>query len=185
MNASVSVKLLEELQAQQLQHDLLAHTSVLQWPTLRRLTHFALHFAKYQGTLVAGGLTTSNRAKLLADTFIICLAAANTLNGSLRVDTRRARPSSASSEAVLLDYVVSTGRFAKACEALDHAEAYPVEAELRNSLSQIADATVQLCTLLGIDLEAEVRTRWVQVEAAVQRRLTRSEDRAVTLNAVA
>src|SRR4051812_4652826 len=73
---------LEELQKAQHLHDVAAHQDIMHLIVPKRLRHFTLHFAKYQGA-ISKALRTSDRRALtraLTDSLIIILASANALN---------------------------------------------------------------------------------------------------------
>lgn len=156
---------LRDLQASQLEHDRRAHKQVLCWPFPRRVMHFALHFAKYQATLLATEPIRDSaiRRRVLTDSFIIAMAAANTLDIELVTGNAEA----VDSHELLISYVVATGKMAKACEAMDHEEPFDYRSALETSVATLASLTGALARLERIDLVASTRERWLEVEEAL------------------
>lgn len=162
---------LRDLQASQLEHDRRAHKQVLCWPFQRRVTHFSLHFAKYQATLLTTDPVRDSgiRRRVLTDSFIIAMAAANTLDLELPSSNVEAL----NSHDLLISYVVATGKMAKACEAMDHGEPFDFRDALEISVAALASLTRALARLERIDLVASTRERWSEVEEAVATASTR------------
>jgi hypothetical protein len=108
------------LQSQQHAHDMRNHFDILALHKNDRLKHYGLHFAKYVGRLSRqdrGEPKTIDRT--IIDIFIVGLSAANTLHQELR-------KTNISSDTVPLDrfrgFADAAGRFADACEKIDHME---------------------------------------------------------------
>jgi hypothetical protein len=136
------------------------------------LTHFALHFAKYQGILVSATSDEDKklRHRILVDSFIIALAAANGLGIKLaewRQDSTQKLSERSSYGALLGAYVSTVGRIAKACEALDHNESYPSWAVLEESITVLTGTIRAFAAHEGIDLAIAVTRRWAEVERKV------------------
>lgn len=110
---------LAKLQAEQFRHDQRNHSDIICLPKSDRLKHYGLHYAKYVGRLARADESKSS-ARTLTDTALVCLSAANTLHqrlegyqfsGALGAQVDALRP--------LAD---ASGRFADACEKIDHLE---------------------------------------------------------------
>src|SRR5438067_1321862 len=128
---------LRKLQAAQYRHDQAAHMDIAGLAVPQRVTHFTLHFSKYVGQLAHATRKTDDPLiqKVVTDSFVIALAAANAMNvdlqrrieeGLYRSDlTELDSDGEGTLDAVLLRYAEVVGKMAKACEALDHMEDYP------------------------------------------------------------
>lgn len=174
---------LHALQVEQLRHDEFCHRDILLLCVADRMKHMALHFAKYAGRFVeaADSADADLRRRTLTDTFVIALAAANTLN----FDVGSAYAGDSSGDLAILGgalagslgrtgpgedwfvraFVRSAGRLAKACESLDHVEAFPFREVMLESVSQIAALCLAEASATGFDLIASYQARLRAVEA--------------------
>jgi hypothetical protein len=156
-------------QNEQFRHDRVAHGEMLALPLHRRLAHFTLHFAKYQAVMLSS-LKTGNAeqiGRLITDSLIILLAAANALGARLRADTNGdsfTDPGVVSSAQLLEAYIETVGEMAKACEAFDHIKNFPSELVFRGALARLAALVIGLAELNNVDLFTTVPKRWDQVE---------------------
>jgi hypothetical protein len=165
------------LQQDQLRHDKLAHADILCLPLQQRITHMALHFAKYTGAL-SQQPSDEKFQQVLTDALIIALASANSLNidlakritelagaSSLRELARTVRMSPDNAkEIAFLGLAAATGSIAKACESLDHLEKYDFRGTLEREVTQIALLVLAATATLQIDVGPLVRARWDAVE---------------------
>ena len=112
---------LPRLQCEQFHHDQRNHFDILCLPKPDRLKHYGLHFAKYVGRLARGTAEPKSQKQTIVDALLISLSAANTLHqdlASIRVETIRRTDQIDP----LLVFADAAGRFADACEKLDHLE---------------------------------------------------------------
>lgn len=148
---------LAELQREQFRHDQRNHSDIAYLPKPDRLKHYGLHFAKYAGRLARGADEPKSVERTVADAALVCLSAANTLHQRLdeipdvgrtlrRVQLDPLRP--------LCD---AAGRFADACEKIDHMEEFLPIASHANE--DIARWVVEMSTELGFNLPDAVRRR--------------------------
>ncbi|AMY70906.1 hypothetical protein [Frigidibacter mobilis] len=147
---------MKERQQLQYEHDLRNHFDILSLSRLDRLKHYGLHFAKYAGRLARGDAEAKSRNETLVDAFLVALSAANALNQKLQnaeVDTEDA-PSD-------LAFTDHAGRFADACEKIDHLEEFRSIALDANAA--ITDWIVRNATVRGVDLDALVDERRKQL----------------------
>jgi hypothetical protein len=117
----LSAQQLSRLQQEQYQHDKRNHSDIICLPKPDRLKHYCLHFAKYVGRLARGSAERTPPNQTLTDALLVSLSAANTLHqnlGSIEPPTIR-RAGQIDPLRVFAD---ATGRFADACEKLDHLE---------------------------------------------------------------
>ncbi|TGV48456.1 hypothetical protein EN803_41820, partial [Mesorhizobium sp. M2D.F.Ca.ET.160.01.1.1] len=85
------------------------------------MKHYALHFSKYVGRLARGDLEQKPLDATLVDALLVALSAANALNQRLHtedfhIDIR--------DDSTLEDLADAAGRFADACEKMDHLESF-------------------------------------------------------------
>lgn len=164
----------DRLQRDQQAHDVRAHQDILSQLIPKRLTHFTLHFAKYQGALVRAQRASDSSAKLrlLVDSFVIALASANAMNlrlrdrlGELREPPQKITPyAQPLGSELLMQYVEVVGDMAKACEVMDHAEDYPSRQVLERSILKLMGVIEQMAASEGIDLVTRVYERWAGIE---------------------
>jgi len=176
MKNSPLLMALTQLQESQHRHDVAAHQDILYSLVPKKLTHFTLHFAKYQGAMSLairlGNPDALNRA--LVDSLIITLAAANALNLKLsdqvekllseaKIDQSQGSKSETSHE-LLMEYVEIVGRMAKACEVLDHLENYPSRQVLERSVVELTLLLDRFARHEKTDIVANIAERWLRVE---------------------
>ena len=168
---------LASFQNEQFRHDRVAHGEMLALPLPRRLGHFTLHFAKYQAVMLRSLKTgdTDPVARLITDSLIILLAAANALGVRLKADMdgeSQANPSLISNEQLLVSYIETIGDMAKACEAFDHIKNFPSALVFKAALARLTAIVFGLAELNSVDLFVAVPKRWDQIERklAVSRR---------------
>lgn len=110
---------MQALQRAQHDHDLKHHFDILSLSRADRLKHYGLHFAKYAGRFARGSAEPKTRAETLVDAFLVVLSAANALNQALPEVGDKQCSSASLSDLVFTD---QAGRFADACEKIDHLE---------------------------------------------------------------
>lgn len=113
----IEPKLIRRLQAEQHWHDVENHFDVVSLHRIDRLKHYALHYSKYAGRLARGEAEPKSTEQTLIDALLVCLSSANTLNQDIS-DAANTPPEVAGLEK-LAD---AAGRFADACEKVDHLE---------------------------------------------------------------
>jgi len=182
---SVALELLQ-MQLAQKRHDEISHRDILSLRVQERITHMTLHFAKYCG-LLADARTLPDLEKMKAtivDAFIILLASANCLNK--RVTDLMPLPSEMNASSLantaallardsgwtvpiaydraVIEMVKITGRMAKACESMDHLEAFDYRGVLESELGKMARTLLVFSFFLSLDLRDRVRLRWSRIE---------------------
>jgi hypothetical protein len=112
-----------DLQRTQYAHDMRNHFDILSLRKTDRLKHYGLHFAKYAGRLARGTDEYKPVERTLIDATLVSLSAANTLHQDLSKETfvkaslpRQVDP--------LRSFADASGRFADACEKIDHMEEF-------------------------------------------------------------
>ncbi len=177
---------LRSLQLRQRKHDEEHHRDVFYLPYPERMRHLVLHFAKYTGRLAAMGASSppGTLATTLVDTFIVALSAAEMLKIDLAAAVLKDNVERATSlaeagqliggmngleqtavrEHLFRQLAQVTGKMAKACESLDHMEAF----EYRGTLTAGVVDVVRLCMVAAstaqLDLAHLVDERWAAIE---------------------
>lgn len=147
---------MKERQQIQYEHDLQNHFDILSLSRLDRLKHYGLHFAKYAGRFARGSEEVKSRHDTLVDAFLVALSAANALNQKLSEEF--ALTGDVPSELAFTDYA---GRFADACEKIDHLEEFRSIALDANSA--IMDWILRSGEVEGIDLDTLAEERRKQL----------------------
>lgn len=111
------------LQRTQYAHDMRNHFDILSLHKNNRLKHYGLHFAKYVGRLARGSDESKGVERTLIDAILVSLSAANTLHQDLSKENVVLAQSSKQVDPlrILAD---ASGRFADACEKIDHMEEF-------------------------------------------------------------
>jgi hypothetical protein len=174
------------LQVAQLKHDEFYHREIARLTVHARVNHMALHFCKYVGQL-GRALQCDDKQTIrrtITDFFVIGLSCANILG--LRLGTAIAEAQGAAclkelgqillkqspsgsagrGEWLLLAYAVDAGQVARACEKLDHLEAYPFREEINKSVAAICRTSLMAAEVLGFDMPRAIKERFEEVEPA-------------------
>ena len=112
------------LQCEQYSHDRRNHSDILNLSKTDRLKHYGLHFAKYVGRLARGKDEVKSVERTIVDTFLVCLSAANTLHQELNSTSLQSDLQAKENDPVYI-LADAAGRFADACEKVDHMEESP------------------------------------------------------------
>lgn len=157
-----------ELQVKQIKHDLYAHRDLFHALLPKKMTHYTLHFAKYQGQLMEAMDTDSKEAfeKALVDSLIITIASANAMNLDLdkALKNINVEPLSSPFDA-LKKYISTVSKMAKACEVLDHLESYASKDILEKAVYDLFSTIDFLSSSMTSDIVYEVEKRWETIES--------------------
>lgn len=174
------VEKLYQLQLNQLHHDERFHKEIVRLPVHQRISHMALHFAKYSGQLASEFLTPScseqQRSKLIIDCFAIAVSSANILN--IRISDRLLSDSTTDIDSIpelaevyadelvtsskywlLLQSTSLSGKIAKACESLDHLEPYDYREKFLDGVMGLIKVYMAAAHTLDIDIETALAER--------------------------
>ncbi|MEQ1679811.1 MAG: hypothetical protein ABL950_04280 [Nitrospira sp.] len=174
-----------KLQLKQHGHDERYHQDIWCLPYNVRIKHMVLHFAKYAGKFQSAEEQRDRHlfTATLIDTWIITLASANILNlrlsQSLRVDDQDAPNLQELGDRITAEFAPTrdpyllacrqlcktVGLMAKACECMDHGEAFDSRGTLERGIVNVAKLSLVLANLLDVDLSPLVETRWKEIEA--------------------
>jgi hypothetical protein len=149
-------------QRDQYNHDRRNHTDILNLPKNDRLKHYGLHFAKYVGRLARGAEEPKSVERTVVDTFLVCLSAANTLHQEFNSIhfTAQTRAHQVDPVYVLAD---AAGRFADACEKIDHVEEFIPLAQQANA--DVMQWVMTITSERQINLEPAMRLRRKELAA--------------------
>jgi hypothetical protein len=111
------------LQREQFHHDRRNHPDIVCLPKPDRLKHYGLHFAKYVGRLARGPSESKSVERTSVDTFLVSLSAANTLHQELTAALATPHSYAHQIDPVYI-FADAAGRFADACEKIDHLEEF-------------------------------------------------------------
>jgi hypothetical protein len=111
-----------QLQREQHAHDLRNHFDIISLHKEDRLKHYGLHFAKYVGRLAREHSEEKSVDRTLVDAFLVSLSAANTLHQNLSLEADRLTLAPTDQIDPLRLLADASGRFADACEKIDHLE---------------------------------------------------------------
>lgn len=138
------------LQQEQHKHDSRNHADIHSLHKTERLKHCGLHFCKYVGRLARGTAEAKPLERTLTDTFLVCLSAANTLHQNLSQVALGGSPVIAANEP-LNAFADAAGRFADACEKIDHLEDFTEIARRANL--DVLSWTLHMADEHKLDLE--------------------------------
>jgi hypothetical protein len=130
------IKDLPRLQREQFHHDKRNHFDILCLSKSDRLKHYGLHFAKYVGRLARGSDEPKSVERTLTDTLLVVLSAANTLHQELG---NEALPPLLLGNKIdpVYAFADAAGRFADACEKIDHLEEFiPIARQANRDLAR-------------------------------------------------
>ncbi|MEH2299266.1 hypothetical protein [Nostoc sp.] len=126
-NNLISTEELNAYQRLQMKHDEIYHPEIVALGICRRMNHIALHLVKYLGILSSLPVSAEENRRVFIDSFIMIVSASNLLGIYL-------------AEELVIDginyidgnfideYIRLLAELAKACEATDHQEDYPIRA---------------------------------------------------------
>ncbi|NHN60054.1 MULTISPECIES: hypothetical protein [Halorussus] len=178
-----------DLQKRQQEHDKEHHRDIFTLPYPDRMNHYVHHFSKYVGRMSRDYSDDDMRIeqieKTLADSFIVGLAAANTLNLDLQSELEEMfgleadgvaewgealNPSDEVMDSEELKEWLFTrmaspaGRMANAMESLDHMEPMNTREVLEEETVETVSNLLIAAENLGTDLEQILSDRWTKIE---------------------
>lgn len=152
----ISADDLARLQREQYRHDQRNHSDIACLGKPDRLKHYGLHFAKYVGRMARGSAETHSVDRTITDAALICLSAANALHQRLdQCNFCKTLPLSELDR--LYQFADAAGRFADACEKIDHLEDFIAIARIANE--DILNWIVAAAEERDLNLQAAIRKR--------------------------
>lgn len=143
-------------QGEQHRHDQRNHSDIACLHKTDRLKHYGLHFAKYVGRLARGEADPISVERTIVDTALVCLSAANTLHQKLDLPGDNQLHKNLANDD-LNPLADAAGRFADACEKIDHMEEFVSQA--RTSNQDILNWVFSATAVNDVDIEAAMKTR--------------------------
>lgn len=145
------------MQQAQFRHDQRNHSDIICLPKPDRLKHYGLHFAKYVGRLARGNAEPKSVDRTLVDMTLVCLSAANALHQRIQGDIERCSHDRNDQVDPLRSLADAAGRFADACEKIDHMEDFlPIA---RHANVDVLSWTVVTAAERGLDLNKAIADR--------------------------
>jgi hypothetical protein len=148
---------LGRLQREQHAHDMRNHFDIISLHKTERLKHYGLHFAKYVGRLARESAETKPVERTFVDTLLVGLSTANTLHQDLSKEQFEAMSDRGSQLDPLRTFADAAGRFADACEKIDHLEEFLPIAKLANR--DVVNWIMCAADERTFDLAPAIRTR--------------------------
>ncbi|GLK56472.1 hypothetical protein GCM10008170_24910 [Methylopila capsulata] len=146
------------LQKEQHKHDCRNHADIHSLHKVERLKHYGLHFCKYLGRLARSSEAVDVQPTL-TDAFLVALSAANTLHQDL---SRLTFPyKSLATKEAFYTFADAAGRFADACEKIDHIEEFVEMARAANRDIIVCIGSMALD--LQFDLQKSIKDRRSQL----------------------
>jgi hypothetical protein len=152
----LSAQELGQLQSSQYTHDTRNHFDIIALHKNDRLKHYGLHFSKYVGRLARGRKEQKPIERTMTDTMLVALSAANTLHQDLRGENFSATSGDEGVDSFHF-FADAAGRFADACEKIDHMEEFVPLARTANR--DILSWVMTAATAKSLDLMEAVAVR--------------------------
>jgi hypothetical protein len=114
---------LGKLQREQHAHDMRNHFDIVSLHKTERLKHYGLHFSKYVGRLARESAEPKPIERTLVDALLVVLSSANTLHQDLSKEDFPRKDTQTQIDP-LRTFADAAGRFADACEKIDHLEEF-------------------------------------------------------------
>jgi hypothetical protein len=152
----ISPSEMANLQRAQYAHDMRNHFDILSLHKNNRLKHYGLHFAKYVGRLAREGDESKPAERTLVDAILVSLSAANTLHQDLSKESFRIESTPKQVDPLRI-FADASGRFADACEKIDHMEEFLAIARKANT--DIMAWLIREARERGLPLLTEVEKR--------------------------
>jgi hypothetical protein len=152
----LSAEELGRLQREQHTHDMRNHFDIVSLHKTERLKHYGLHFAKYVGRLARESSEPKPIERTLVDALLVGLSTANTLHQDL---SKEHFPPAHRETQVdpLRTFADAAGRFADACEKIDHLEEFLPLARAANR--DVVSWIISTATERRLDLQPAIRVR--------------------------
>jgi|TARA_R100001369_G_scaffold30844_1_gene54741 hypothetical protein len=161
-------KSIKNLQIKQIKHDLNAHRDLYHALLPKKITHYTLHFAKYQGQLLEALKSDSKDdfRKVVVDSAIIIIASSNAMNIDLEEVLPNKRPPGQFEDIkdAIQGYIIAVSKMAKACEVLDHLEPYPSREILEDKICDLFFCVDFMASCSEVDLVQDIEGRWRLIE---------------------
>lgn len=159
----ISTEGLNAYQRLQMKHDEIYHHEIFALGVSRRMNHVALHLIKYLGSLSSLPVSASENRRAFIDAFIMVVSASNLLGISLARDLAIEEANNIDGT-FINEYIQLLAELAKACEATDHQEDYPIRATWNKNIRKFFSLLVREATSRNVSLLEEASCRLASVE---------------------
>lgn len=159
----ISTEELNSYQRLQMKHDEIYHHEIFALGVSRRMNHVALHLIKYLGSLSSLPVSAAENKKAFVDAFIMVVSASNLLGISLARDLV-VNETNNLSQTFTDEYIQLLAELAKACEATDHQEDYPIRATWNKNIRKFFLLLVRESKFRNVSLLEEASRRLASVE---------------------
>lgn len=159
----ISTEKLNAYQRLQMKHDEVYHPEIVALGVSRRMNHIALHLIKYLGSLSSLPISAPENKKALIDSFIMIVSASNLLGIPLAKDLET-NTANDTYETFINVYIQLLAELAKACEATDHQEDYPIRATWNKTIRKFFLLIVREASSRSISILEDASCRLVSVE---------------------
>ena len=156
---------LDAYQYLQMKHDEIYHREIFVLSISQRMNHVALHLVKYLASLFSFPVSAAENRKAFIDSFIMVVSASNLLGLSLSKHLVIHEENNFD-EDFIKEYIKLLSNLAKACEAADHQEDYPIRASWNKNIQDFFSLLVCEANLRNVSLLEEAITRLTSVEKA-------------------
>jgi hypothetical protein len=158
----ISPSEMANLQRAQYSHDMRNHFDIVSLHKNDRLKHYGLHFAKYVGRLAREADEVKSPIQTLVDAILVSLSAANTLHQDLSKENLLSKCKTTQVDP-LRTFADAAGRFADACEKIDHLEEFISIAKTANC--DVMTWLLQQADEKNLSLLVEIKKRRAELAA--------------------
>lgn len=159
----ISTEELNAYQRLQMRHDEIYHQEIVALGVARRMNHITLHLVKYLGILASTPVLAEENKRAFIDSFIMIVSASNLLEISLvkHLDCDKINHIESN---FIDEYIEIISQLAKACEATDHQEDYPIRSTWNKNISRFFLLLVHEAQSRNISILEESSRRLASVE---------------------
>lgn len=169
---------LQRWQSNQKAHDEMCHPEIANLEMPRRIAHLVMHMSKYAGGLMRASIDGDDVAycKQLVDSGIIAVSASTVLRVNLAnyfetagfdvssdFSTFSKQLASSKRQDFIANFVIEVGYLAKATEAIDHMEAFPIRETWNLGFPRIMQLTIAEAAHKQIDLRRKATERLQEI----------------------
>lgn len=154
---------LNTYQRLQMKHDDIYHHEIVALGISRRMNHIVLHLVKYLGILSSLPVSSVDNNRAFVDSFIMIISASNLLSISLSQEFLIDEKDYVAGN-FIDEYIQLIASLAKACEATDHQEDYPIRATWNKNVKKFFLLLVREAKLRNISILEESKKRLYSVE---------------------
>lgn len=159
----ISVQELNAYQRLQKKHDEVYHHEIFVLGVSQRMKHVVLHLVKYLDLLFSLPASSSENKRAFIDSFIMIVSASNLLGIPLAGSLSTAEVNSFDGN-FINEYIKLLSGLAKACEATDHQEDYPIRAMWNKNTQRFFLLLVHEAISRDISILEEASHRLASVE---------------------